>query len=65
MPFSCSALLRTARASKAKPLSVHATLRRFSAQASNGNLPLRGVRVLDMTRVLAGVRSLYSILSMV
>lgn len=30
-------------------------LRRFSTPAADGSLPLEGYRVLDMTRVLAGV----------
>lgn len=52
--MSLSFALRTLR-SKPQPINGYARgLRRYSSAVGTG-LPLEGIRVLDMTRVLAGV----------
>lgn len=41
--------------------STSYTARFYSTPANNGNLPLDGFRVLDMTRVLAGVSQVHAL----
>ena len=47
-------LFTAARSLRSKPLNGLLRVRRYSSAVGTG-LPLEGIRVLDMTRVLAGV----------